>query len=151
MMDALSQERLNEILTKDVSELSAEDRGFLRARRDYLNAEEAHKYESVLSGSSQSASDEDDDNSPKLDRNALLAEAKELGIKGANRMKTEQVKAMVDNARFEAEAEAERKAAEEAEAKAKADAEAAEAEANKEGHKGNFSEQTQAGALKAQE
>lgn len=150
-MDALSQERLNEILTKDVSELSAEDRGFLRARRDYLNSEEVSKYESVLSGDSQSSSDESSDNSVKLDRNALLAEAKELGIKGANRMKIEQVKAMVDNARFEAEAEAERKAAEEAEAKAKADAEAAEAEANKEGHKGNFSEATQEGAANAQE
>jgi len=35
-MDELSKKRLEEILAKDPSEISEEERGFLRARRSYL-------------------------------------------------------------------------------------------------------------------
>lgn len=47
-MDPISQETFDIILSKDASQLSADERAFLIARRDYLNKDDAKRFESVL-------------------------------------------------------------------------------------------------------
>lgn len=47
-MDNASQERLNQILTKNPNDLTEDEKGFLRARKTYLKAVQVEEYESVL-------------------------------------------------------------------------------------------------------
>lgn len=47
-MDQRSQERLNEILSKDKSILTEEDIAFLRARRSYLTESQTQEYKAQL-------------------------------------------------------------------------------------------------------
>lgn len=47
-MDARSQEILNKIVVKPVSELLSHEVVFLKARRSYLSPNETQKFESIL-------------------------------------------------------------------------------------------------------
>lgn len=136
MLDTLTQETLNLITSKDVSELTSEDAGFLRARRDYLSDQEKSKFAVILKGEVVTTSISDDPTQPKLDRKALMHEAKEMGLQLSRDMTAAQVKALIDNANFEKEEQEE--AARDAETKRLAEEAAAQKEAaESQSHKGN--------------
>jgi hypothetical protein len=50
MMDTRSQQRFDEVTSRDPSTLSKEDIGFLRARRAYLRPEQKLVFSDVLEG-----------------------------------------------------------------------------------------------------
>lgn len=103
MLDKETQKLFNELVIKGVHELTVEDIGFLRARRDYLSDQDRQKFASVLEVKKEvikapvaPASD--------LKRPALMKEAKKLGIKFEKDVTAPQLRAMIDNAKFEKEA-----------------------------------------------
>ena len=157
MMDRLSQERFEKLVTMAPHEVVGDDAAFLRARRTYMNDQEREKFASVLKEIPVVASS-DSEPEVKLDRKAMMAEFKQLGLKFNVKLTSAQMKAMIDQAKFDKAAEAEQAEAkrieEEAEAKKLEDeakaAEEEKAELERKGHKGNFpaKEEGESGAIK---
>lgn len=148
MMDELSQKMFNEIVAKDPHELNKEERLFLRARRSYLRGYDKEKFQELVD--SKEPEEVQAEEGEKLDRSALKKEAKSLGITVTSELTTPQIKAMIDNARFDKEeAEDARREKEEADRLAAENANKLDEEkATKNGHKGNF-ESDEEKALKA--
>jgi hypothetical protein len=68
MMDAKSKEMLDEILAKEPAAMTDADKGFLRARRSYLNEEQKAVYAEVLADhpeAEETASEESETEQPK--------------------------------------------------------------------------------------
>jgi hypothetical protein len=48
MLNQIEKNKLNEVLSKDPSALTESERGFLRARKGYLNEFRIKKYKAIL-------------------------------------------------------------------------------------------------------
>ena len=103
MMDEQSQKLFDQIIAKNAYELSEIEQGILRARRDYLSDQDRKKFADVLEVK-KVVVDSKPSAGPDLKRPALMKEAKKLGIKFEKDVTTPQLRAMIDNAKFEAEA-----------------------------------------------
>lgn len=133
-MDKLSEEMLAKICAKDVHELTKEDKAFLRARRSYLSYDQERKFKEALDEKPEAEVEEAP--AEKLNRPALMKEAKAMGLTVTKEMTAPQIKGMITDRKLELEAEqeeAELAEQERLEAQAKAEEEA---KANKPGHKG---------------
>lgn len=139
-MDQTSRELFEKLVKMNPQTLTADECGFLRARRMYMNDQELKEFADMLE--SDAVGEVAGKKEVKLNNNDLRKEAKALGLKIPQGTKIEQVKAMVDQAKFDKEAADEEAAQAETDRldKEKADFEAAQAEkeAKKEAHKGNF-------------
>lgn len=89
-MNKEAQEVLNNIVKKEPYELTEADKGFLRARRSYVSAEDMERFSSVF---------EDIEETPTLSYQDLVKKAKELGIKhqGVKKAELEQLIAEAQN------------------------------------------------------
>lgn len=104
MLDKDSQKLFDELVTKGVHELTAEDIGFLRARRDYLSDQDRQKFASVLEVKKELPPQQPTSQGSDLKRPALMKEAKAMGLKFDKDVTAPQLRAMIDNANFEKEA-----------------------------------------------
>lgn len=86
-MDAKSQERLNNILTRDPHELNEDERAFLRARRGYLKKSQLEEYKEVINS-------DPEPKTPLETWKELYRQAKELGYKG-KRVKREELEKFI--------------------------------------------------------
>jgi len=76
-MNQEAKEVLEGILTKDLHELTSNDIAFLKARWDYLNADQKEKYKSVLVKEIKLEADQELD---KLNKSELIAMAKKSNV-----------------------------------------------------------------------
>lgn len=86
-MDKVSQERLDEILSKDPEELNEDQKSFLRARRGYLKKSQLEEYKSVINDSPK-------EQTPLESYTELLEQAKSLGYVG-KRLKRRELEAFI--------------------------------------------------------
>lgn len=134
-MDPVSQERFEKLVNGPVRGMSVDDQMFLRARRDYMSVEELAKFGEIVAVDIKVPTSAPVESS-KLDRRSLMKEAAALGIKFPITVTAPQLKALIDNAKFDAEAQNE---AREENHPGVEEAEVVKEEPAKDGHKGNFS------------
>jgi len=140
-MDEATQAVFNEIVAKDVVELSVQERAFIRARRTYLTQEEYEKFQEVLNENIiQNTTTQTKNKKPKkrMSLKKLTQKANKLGLVVGENMTSPQVKAMIDQFKYDQEAAAEQ---------AELDKKAAEVKENEQAkvkgvHKGNFDSMT---------
>ena len=145
-MDKKSQEFFDSIIAKDPLTLTAEEAGFLFARRSYLTDEQREIYKLVLV--SPVVRDSVDQSfeavEQKKTRPELMAMAKSMGLPINRNMTGPQLQALIDDANAVREFELEDKQIAEEEAAKVEETPADEVEEEpREGHVGNFSQAKQ--------
>lgn len=96
-MNKEAEKMLEKILEKDLSMLTSQDKGFLKARRDYLSKKQKATYAELLS-------EKEVDNTPKepeepeMGYQEMIARGKELGLEVKIGMKKDIILQMIKEA-----------------------------------------------------